>query len=494
MKVSESSKSNKTQPVQGVKSIVALAQNLGNGSAEADALLKEFSEVMDKIAAKLKDSPSAKKVNDFSDFGIGLPELVKPEPTAKEKPILNSKDSKEDSSAPVKEIKSDVRQSSRETSSDEKSLNKEQAPASPKEVKVAPNSAAVRSDKKEMASEASKQIEVQSQPLAVKTPEVTTPNAEQVAAAESSAVGVPSNVKSDATAVDAKGLPKNVKADSDKALTEAQSANPQTSQEQGQKQQSTDASMKLPEIFDAKQVEQADSAQSTQALDAGIRVALAKAVDAMLARTQVESIKHGIEKDVRASIQGIKQVTESGVARGAEDHKIISPAGSTSNNIGSFARNAESSARAEAPRAAKAMSQAAGQRTMEKVESALKEAAKSRDGKTISLRLDPPELGSVKIDVSLRDGNLHARIVAETPAVNQYLRDKSHELQSMLRKIGLAVDSVSVSIGNEQRQGDQQPSAWAQQGKGAAVPSFVQGDVSSSKNEAERVVNDHWVA
>lgn len=87
-------------------------------------------------------------------------------------------------------------------------------------------------------------------------------------------------------------------------------------------------------------------------------------------------------------------------------------------------------------------------RTMEKVENALKEVARSRDGKTISVRLDPPRLGKVNIDLTYREGVMHARIVAEAPAVTTLLRDKAPELQMLLRRIGLTASDVNVSVGN----------------------------------------------
>jgi hypothetical protein len=60
-----------------------------------------------------------------------------------------------------------------------------------------------------------------------------------------------------------------------------------------------------------------------------------------------------------------------------------------------------------APRVAKYLNRATSQKMMERIETALKEAARSRDGKTITLRLDPMQLGQVKCDVSMRDGLLH---------------------------------------------------------------------------------------
>lgn len=113
-------------------------------------------------------------------------------------------------------------------------------------------------------------------------------------------------------------------------------------------------------------------------------------------------------------------------------------------------KGAESAQRGEMKEAMKTLKPQIESRTMERVESALKEVARAKDGKTISVRLDPPELGTVKIDVSLRDGALHARIVAETPQVTVLLKEKSQELVQIMRKLGLQVEKVSVAVGDHQ--------------------------------------------
>jgi flagellar hook-length control protein FliK len=99
-----------------------------------------------------------------------------------------------------------------------------------------------------------------------------------------------------------------------------------------------------------------------------------------------------------------------------------------------------------APRVAKYLNRATSQKMMERIETALKEAARSRDGKTITLRLDPMQLGQVKCDVSLRDGLLHARITPHNPDVVNAVREHAHELQTALRRLGLNVDRVSVQV------------------------------------------------
>lgn len=88
-------------------------------------------------------------------------------------------------------------------------------------------------------------------------------------------------------------------------------------------------------------------------------------------------------------------------------------------------------------------------RMLEKVESAMKEAARSRDGKTIRFRVEPFDVGEVKVDVSLREGQLHARLKAENQQVSAVLRDRAHELQGALRKLGLDVDNVTVTVSED---------------------------------------------
>ncbi|MEZ4754872.1 MAG: flagellar hook-length control protein FliK, partial [Bdellovibrionota bacterium] len=148
-----------------------------------------------------------------------------------------------------------------------------------------------------------------------------------------------------------------------------------------------------------------------------------------------------------------------------------------------------------------ALPRAQEQRTMEKVKEVLKEAAKSRDGKTLSLRLDPPSLGSVKIDVTFKDGALHARIAAESPHVNQLLRERSAELQMLLRRIGLNASTVSVSVqgddqgfGGETMAGSQDSSN--NNGSGMGDDNLQDAHVmdGSSPSLANESVLDHWVA
>lgn len=154
------------------------------------------------------------------------------------------------------------------------------------------------------------------------------------------------------------------------------------------------------------------------------------------------------------------------------------------------------------PRSAKIARQlpAAGVRTMERVQKALADAVAAQDGKTISLRLDPPELGQVKVDLSFRGGNLSARIVAESAGVTALLRERAHELQHTLRKLGLEANNVTVSVGVDSEQGEAKANfdGKREQGGQFRQSSFeqeiVEGLVAEGELQGGKVAIDHRVA
>lgn len=203
---------------------------------------------------------------------------------------------------------------------------------------------------------------------------------------------------------------------------------------------------------------------------------------------------------LKASVDaiGVKGITALSASEGNQNNAAFTGFGS---------QRAESQARFEKAARALPLPPQAMAKNLERVETVLKEAAKTRDGKTISLRLDPPDLGVLKIDVSLRDGALHARLSAESAQVNNYLRDRAYELQGMLRRLGLTVDRVTVAVSTDtsgpaqpdvSREFNQkQPSAGNPgQGSGGGSGSGSAGGdlVEAERSEGNAVVYDHWVA
>lgn len=162
-------------------------------------------------------------------------------------------------------------------------------------------------------------------------------------------------------------------------------------------------------------------------------------------------------------------------------------------------------------RSSRAMTKAQTARMLERVEATLKEAARARDGKTISLRLDPANLGRVKVDVSLREGSLHARISPENQQVMVALRENAHDLQGTLRKLGLNVDSVSVTVTSEYMKEETTTGQQMSDGRSfqqernklpherSQVPENTSGNELAERREVQapgqpHVVADHWVA
>jgi hypothetical protein len=177
--------------------------------------------------------------------------------------------------------------------------------------------------------------------------------------------------------------------------------------------------------------------------------------------------------------------------------------GLNSNSDASAMRGLSSAVKSDSgARQTKALSRVVALKTLEKVERALEEVARSKDGKTISLNLEPVNLGKVKVDVSIRDGNLHARLSAESSDVRQLLREHAHELQALLRKLGLHVDTVAVSVSSEEMRFNPDSNSFEQRQSspnGQQERTFMPGNSPSGGEGMPAVTplsvsDDHWVA
>jgi flagellar hook-length control protein FliK len=75
------------------------------------------------------------------------------------------------------------------------------------------------------------------------------------------------------------------------------------------------------------------------------------------------------------------------------------------------------------------------------------QTAQERGGE-LKLRLSPPELGSLRLQVRLVDGTLSARIEAETPAARQALTDGLPALRERLAEQNIRVERFDVDLFN----------------------------------------------
>jgi len=73
------------------------------------------------------------------------------------------------------------------------------------------------------------------------------------------------------------------------------------------------------------------------------------------------------------------------------------------------------------------------------------DAAKNRDGE-IRLRLSPPELGSLRLEVRMQQGGMIARLEAETPAARTLLIDNLPVLRERLAEQGVHIEQFDVDL------------------------------------------------
>ncbi len=74
-------------------------------------------------------------------------------------------------------------------------------------------------------------------------------------------------------------------------------------------------------------------------------------------------------------------------------------------------------------------------------------------GGRLRIRLSPPELGSLRIDVTLRDGTLSARLEAETADARSVLLENLPGLRTRLAELGIKIDRFDVDLQDQSRGG-----------------------------------------
>lgn len=77
------------------------------------------------------------------------------------------------------------------------------------------------------------------------------------------------------------------------------------------------------------------------------------------------------------------------------------------------------------------------------------QAAKLKDGSSLTLRIKPEELGEVLVKVSQRGDQLIARIVPEHKEVEQTVRAGINEVVAQLVAAGFKPENIHVSVGKE---------------------------------------------
>nr|CBX30121.1 hypothetical protein N47_D29300 [uncultured Desulfobacterium sp.] len=70
----------------------------------------------------------------------------------------------------------------------------------------------------------------------------------------------------------------------------------------------------------------------------------------------------------------------------------------------------------------------------------------ARGDRIINLHLTPPELGSVKLSMEIKDSILHLKIVAESSSAKEVLLNNSHDLKTVLADQGIKLERLDIRV------------------------------------------------
>lgn len=69
-----------------------------------------------------------------------------------------------------------------------------------------------------------------------------------------------------------------------------------------------------------------------------------------------------------------------------------------------------------------------------------------REGGQVRLRLSPEQLGSIQLDVQIQDGTMRGRLVAESEAAGQVIREHLADLRGNLESQGIRLESIEIEV------------------------------------------------
>ncbi|TWT39418.1 flagellar hook-length control protein FliK [Blastopirellula retiformator] len=116
-------------------------------------------------------------------------------------------------------------------------------------------------------------------------------------------------------------------------------------------------------------------------------------------------------------------------------------------------------------------------------------------GGPIKLRLSPPELGSLRVELEVEEGGMKAKLEAENEAVRKVLLDNLPQLRDRLAELNLRVDSFDVSVGQDGNpqdaggaQAEQERSSSDQQ-QSSGQRNSTSGETSSEETTSTPIVS-----
>jgi flagellar hook-length control protein FliK len=100
----------------------------------------------------------------------------------------------------------------------------------------------------------------------------------------------------------------------------------------------------------------------------------------------------------------------------------------------------------------------------------------------VQIRLDPPSLGTVRLNITTVGESVRTMVIAENHAVKQTIENNFNQLRDAMSEQGLKVDSFSVTVGGESGNSNQNGKQF---GEGNSSNPLSSEQIASSGNEGE---------
>lgn len=146
-------------------------------------------------------------------------------------------------------------------------------------------------------------------------------------------------------------------------------------------------------------------------------------------------------------------------AEAATNEKVapasLSGSGEASNesSLAGAGRTAPPSARADgsnSPVSSAVRTDAAAEQVVDRAAAAIRQS--HDQGRQLRIRLHPPELGALQVDVTVRDGAVSARLEVQTAAAHQTLVEHLGQLREALSQSGAPVERIDVQLADPTRE------------------------------------------
>ncbi len=206
----------------------------------------------------------------------------------------------------------------------------------------------------------------------------------------------------------------------------------------------TTADPKLPSTSGSQSaiVGGAGVAPATEAADT-VAASAALANDEATSVIGLQSLR---EQHAQSAVETLSQSTSANDTNATATQAGNSPSGPTAAAPQTVAQNstAAGSGSSTTQTADTTLSQADRVRFVQRVEQAFQDM--SGQGGSIRLRLSPPELGSLRIEINVSKGAMTARVEAETPAARNILLDNLPALRERLAQQDIKVQRFDVDL------------------------------------------------